>query len=244
MPTMNTSAQPVALITGAGSGVGRDTALLLAESGYAVALVGRTQAKLQDTADAIRDEVSAEAAVLIQPCDLCEPAALKPLAETVGQHFGRIDALVNNAGIAPLKPFTDTTEADFDACLATNLKGPYFLAQACWPWMVQQNAGVIVNVSSMASVDPFTGFSAYAAAKAGLNLMGKALADEGQAHHIRVVAVAPGAVETPLLRSMFNENMLPTDKTLDPAIVAGVIRDCITGQRAFEPGEVILLNSP
>ena len=86
----------------------------------------------------------------------------------------------------------------------------------------------MVNVSSMASIDPFPGFATYAAAKIG----------------VKAVAVAPGAVETPMLRSMFNEQMIPKDKALSPEQVAKIITDCITGERAFTSGETIAVPSP
>ena len=96
----------------------------------------------------------------------------------------------------------------------------------------------------MAAVDPFVGFNVYAAAKAGVNLFTKAAADEGKKFNVIAAAVAPGAIETPMLRQNFPEKAIPTANTLDPLTVAGVIRDVLTGRRAVEPGELILLPSP
>ncbi len=98
----------------------------------------------------------------------------------------------------------------------------------------------MVNVSSMASIDPFPGFSIYAASKLAVNMFTRCIAQEG----LRAVAIAPGAVETPMLRGLFDESVIPRDKALDPAEVAKVIVDCITGNRAFESGEVITVPSP
>jgi len=97
--------------------------------------------------------------------------------------------------------------------------------------------------SSMAAFDPFRGFNMYGAAKAAVNLFTKATADEGKRINLNAVAVGPGAVETDMLRDNFSEKAIPKDMTLDPAEVAAVLRDCITGDRDFEPGETILLPS-
>jgi NAD(P)-dependent dehydrogenase (short-subunit alcohol dehydrogenase family) len=94
-------------------------------------------------------------------------------------------------------------------------------------------------VSSMASIDPFPGFAAYAAAKAGLNMLTHVTAREGAAIGLKAVAIAPGAVETPMLRSAFDERAIPRHAALSPQAVASLIADCITGRRAFQPGEVI-----
>ena len=134
-----------------------------------------------------------------------------------------------------------------DDCIAVNLKSVIYLTRAVWPtFKAQKDAGggAICNVSSMATKDPFPGFNVYAAAKAGVNLFTKATADEGKRINVTAAAVAPGAIETPMLRANFPEKTIPTDKTLDPLTVAGVIRDVLTGAREFEPGETIFLPSP
>ena len=110
--------------------------------------------------------------------------------------------------------------------------------------MLRQGDGVIVNVSSIASVDPFPGFSVYAAAKVAVNMYTKCAAEEGKKIGVKVGAIAPGAVETPMLRQIFNEKMLPQEKTLDPYEVAEAIADCITGKRNYTPGETIMMPSP
>ena len=158
--------------------------------------------------------------------------------------FGRIDALANVAGSAPLQPIPRIKDADLDECLAVNLKSVIYTTRAVWPAFKQQKSGAIVNVSSMASVDPFTGFNMYAAAKAGVNLFTKATADEGKRLGIRAFAVAPGAIETPMLRANFPAKVIPEANALDPILVAGVIRDLLTGARTAEPGETLLLPSP
>lgn len=234
----------VAVVTGAGSGVGRDTALLLADAGYAVVLAARTEAKLHAAADYIRSEGDPGAELLICPTDVTDSAACQRLITQAHDTFGRIDALAHCAGSAPLQPIDKMTDEIIRDALAVNLQAAMYLTRALWPIFRQQKAGAIVSVSSMASIDPFNGFNVYAAAKAGLNLFTRATADEGKRFNVVAATVAPGAIETAMLRQNFPEKMIPQSKTLDPLTVAGVIRDILTGQRPVKPGETVLLPSP
>jgi 3-oxoacyl-[acyl-carrier protein] reductase len=235
---MNTT-PPVAIVTGAGSGIGRATALLLGQAGYQLAMVARTEAKLQETAAALPAGARSE----IIAADVSDPGQVQRIVERTLERWGRIDALVNVAGAAPNLPIAQVTPAIWRSCIDTNLSAIVLLTAACWPTFRGQNGGVIVNVSSMASLDPFPGFAIYAAAKAGVNLFTRCTAEEGKAIHLRAVTIAPGAVETPMLRSVFDEKMISRDRTLAPEEIANVIRDCVTGQRPFESGQVIVINN-
>jgi len=217
--------------------------MLLAAEGYETALVGRTRSKLEDTADQIRHK-SKRAVCELMPVDLADAAATEGLIDRVLDRFGRIDALANVAGTAPFLPIDQVTRDVWRQCVDTNLSYVVQLTSTVWPVMKRQHSGVIVNVSSMASVDPFPGLAIYATAKAGLNLFTRCTAREGSEIGIKAVAIAPGAIETPMLRSLFDEAALPRDKTLDPIVVGELIRDCITGRRDFDPGETIQLPSP
>ena len=237
----------VAIVTGAGSGVGRDTALLLADAGYAVVLASRTEADLHASVEYIREQGTEDAVTRVLPTDVSHSAACETLVQRTLEAFGRIDALANCAGSAPLQPIDQMTDAIIDAALAVNLKSVMYMTRAVWPTFKKQKnsgGGAICNVSSMASLDPFTGFNVYAAAKAGVNLFTKATADEGKRFNIRAAAVAPGAIETPMLRQNFPAKVIPEAKTLDPLTVAGVIREVLTGTRDFKNGETIPLPSP
>lgn len=235
---------PVCIVTGAGSGVGRDTACLMAEAGFRTVLVSRTEEKLQATAELIREEVENPPECLILPADLTDHEACERVVEQTIEKFGRVDALANVAGDAPLQPIGKITPEIYQRCLDINLKAVVFLTQACWPHFRKQKGGAISSVSSKASVDPFKGFNIYAAAKAGVNLFTKAVADEGQRMGITAFAVAPGAIETPMLRQNFSEKAIPPENTLDPIVVAGVIRDGILRQGRFANGETFVLESP
>ena len=225
---------PAALVTGAGSGIGRATALRLAGRGYAVALVGRTGSKLGETAAACPGGQTLEISA-----DLADPAACISAVKQMVQRFGRIDALCNIAGWAKLASIANTTNEQWRTTLDTNLSAVFYLTRAAWPNFERQRRGVIVNVSSMASIDPFPGFAAYATAKAGLNMLTRISAREGTAIGVTTVCIAPGAVETPMLRSAFDETAIPRHATLDPDTIAELICGCITGERPFTSGEVI-----
>jgi NAD(P)-dependent dehydrogenase (short-subunit alcohol dehydrogenase family) len=228
----------IAIVTGAGSGIGRRVAVRLGAAGYCVVLVSRTREDLQETAEWVDGET------FVYPADLSNPKAAKALVEDVLASFGRVDALVNVAGSAELLTLDQITAERWRRTIDVNLGAAVLLTAAVWPTFKSQGSGVVVNVSSMASIDPFPGFSTYAAAKIGLNMFTRCTAQEGEAIGVKAVAVAPGAVETPMLRSMFDEQMIPTDKTLSPDAVAEVICGCVTGERAFENGKTIVLPSP
>lgn len=234
------SSSPVALITGAGSGIGRATAILLASHGYALVLVGRREAPLRETASL----AGAADSALILPADVGDAAQISAAVDAAAERFGRLDALVNNAGYAPLLPIDRTTPDIIERTYRVNAIGPACAIARAWPIFVRQRSGVIVNLSTMGTDDPFAGFFAYAASKAAVNLMARSCAKEGAAHNIRAFAVAPGAVETPMLRALFSEATIPPSACLAPEEVAAVIADCILGRRDADNGRTIFLPSP
>ena len=227
---------PVAIITGAGRGIGRATAIELSRRGYSVALISRTESQLAETQSLCAGDT------MVLPIDVRDPAAIHAGVQRMIERYGQIDALVNNAGIAPLVPFGQTDEAMFNDIMATNLGATYHFTRAVWESMAARKQGVIVNVSSEASRDPFTGLSIYAAAKAGINLFTKALAKEADSLGIRVHAVAPAGVETAALRAIASVDQVPPESTLMPQDVARVIVQCVVGDLAHTSGETIYLH--
>jgi NAD(P)-dependent dehydrogenase (short-subunit alcohol dehydrogenase family) len=226
---------PVAIITGAGGGIGRACAVDLAARGYRLALCGRTLSTLDVTAKTARAE-------FVSVTDVTRSESVDRMVASVVSHFGRIDLLVNNAGIAPVLDIEQSTDADWHSVMNTNLSAVFYLCRAVWPIFRKQSGGVIVNVSSLAARDPFPGFFAYGAAKAALNLLGLSLARQGASIGVRVCTVAPGAVETPLFRSLMTPGQFPTENTLSPEDVARVIGQCATGDLRFTSGEVIWMH--
>ena len=234
----------VAIVTGAGSGIGRATGILLARSGYHLTLVSRSRDKLEETADLAGQTAAPGVACFVAPTDLRDVTATSTLAQQTFERFGRLDAIANVAGDAPMMPIEQVTPDAWRYCIDVNLSAVVHLTASAWPIFRAQGSGVIVNISSMASIDPFPGLAIYAAAKAGLNMFTQCTAQEGQPIGVKAVAIAPGAVETPMLRALFDEDTIPPNNTLDPDEVAKMIMDCITGERAFEPGETIAMPSP
>ncbi len=234
---------PVTVLTGAGSGIGHALALMLAAEGHTLHLVGRTQGKLDHTMSEIL-AAHPGAQVRLHCIDICDSDLACGVVDSAIATDGGVDCLVNCAGIAPLVPIERTDESVLEHAFMTNAFGPAFLIARCWPHFTGRRAGCIVNISSMASLDPFPGFFAYAASKAALDSFTRSCHNEGARRGIRAFCVNPGAVETPLLRSNFPEKVLPHAKTLSPEAVAQVAFDCIAGRREADRGKVIPLPSP
>ncbi len=228
--------QPVALVTGASSGIGRAIAYQLADAGYRVALASRTQSKLQEVAEHIGTD-----RCFVHACDVGDFDQATKLVENVVEHFGRLDVLVNNAGTAFLKPIARTTAEQWRQTVDVNLTAVLATTRAAWRTFKKQEAGTIVNISSMASKDPFPGLGVYGAAKVGVNMLTLVAAREGKDKGIVAVCIAPGAVETDLLRSMFNESMVPESAALEPDEVAQLAVACIRGQRKYKSGDTIFI---
>jgi len=216
-------------------------ALRLARAGYALALAGRTEHTLVETTDAIRELTGNGVDTLIQPTDVADPSQCEALVAMTEARLGRIDAVINNAGYVSMASLAATDPSVWKRTVDVNLSAAMYLTHFAWRVFRKQRSGIVVNVSSMASLDPFPGLGAYAAAKAGMNMLTRVAASEGSEIGLRAVAIAPGAVETPMLRSLFDEDAIPPDQTLEPNEVAALICDCVTAARAFESGQTLTI---
>lgn len=225
---------PVCLITGGSAGIGLETACLFAEHGYHIAICGRNREKLSAACSQIEGRAAARTICQAFCCDLAQPTEAAELGKRVVNEFGRIDVLVNNAALAPLAPFGDIAAATFENALDINVRSVFYLTQLVWRKMVEQGGGVIVNISSLAAIDPFTGFSLYGSTKAWLDLLTVALADEGKEHGIRVYSIRPGAVETSMLRGLFPD--FPPDQCVLPADIAAKIWQCVAQPQSHPSG--------
>lgn len=230
----------IALVTGAGSGIGRETARALAAEGFSLVLVGRTLGKLEATAATLPTGIES----LLIAGDLADTDFASDCVDRCAARFGRVDALVNAAGVAPLAPIDRTTEDLLEEVFFANTFGPAALIARAWPIFKRQRSGRIVNVSTIGTIDPFPGFFAYAASKSALDSFTRSIAVEGRAIGVRGFSVNPGAVETPLLRANFSERAVPPERALDPGAVARVVVDCAVGRRDEDNGRVIPLSSP
>jgi NAD(P)-dependent dehydrogenase (short-subunit alcohol dehydrogenase family) len=183
----------VALVTGASSGLGVRFARVLAAQGAKVAVAARRLDRLE----ALAGEIGGAAFAL----DVTDTTAIGRTVETIGAQLGPIGILVNNAGISRPSRTEDVTEADYDAVLATNLKGPFFMAQAVARRMVAAGIeGRIVNIASVAGLRPIGQLTAYCMSKAALVMMTKAMARDWGRHGIGVHALCPGYIETEINR--------------------------------------------
>lgn len=235
---------PTVILTGAAGGVGQASALALAQAGCDLLLTSRDPRKLKSVTETVQANNPRGVRVETFAADLAEPNAGAAVVQTCLKHFGRVDVLAHVAGYAPNGPIEKITPEAWRATIDVNLTSLVLLTAAAWPVFRGQKKGLIVSVSSIASLDPFPGFSMYAPAKAGVNMFTLCAGREGAELGIHAVAIAPGAIETPMLRAIYSEQDIPTDRTLRPKAVAELIRDCITGARKFESGQTIPLPSP
>jgi len=187
----------VAIVTGAGRGIGRATALALARRGVLVVLVARTQPEIESVAG---EAEAAGSTALPVVADVGRDDEVAGMVDRALQTYGRVDILVNNAGMSlPERPVVDTSLADWERILRVNLTGPFLCARAVLPVMMRQRSGKIVNVASIGGRVGFAGIAAYGAAKAGLLHFTASLAAEVKRFGIDVNAVCPSGTDTRLL---------------------------------------------
>jgi len=197
----------VAVITGAGSGIGRATAALFAEEGAKVVAVDMNLKAAKETADAI---VAKGGTAMPIGADVSKAADVKGFIDKAIGEFSKIDVLYNNAGIMPISSIVDQTEEVWDKIMNVNLKGVYLGCKFAIPHMAKAGGGTIVNTASRLGIAGLPGHGAYCASKAGVILLTKVTALECAPLNIRVNCVCPGIVATPLL--MGDSKVLPPDK--------------------------------
>jgi NAD(P)-dependent dehydrogenase (short-subunit alcohol dehydrogenase family) len=195
---MTSSITKVALITGAARGIGLATAKRFLAEGWAVALLDIEDTQLREAAASLADPVN----VLTLHCDVSDASAVNATMARINERFGRLDALVNNAGVAVFKPILETADDEWDRVLAVNLTGPFLCIKAAAPFMREHGGGAIVNVTSISGLRASTLRVAYGTSKAGLAHLTKQAAVELASLGIRVNAVAPGPVDTAMAKAV------------------------------------------
>jgi NAD(P)-dependent dehydrogenase (short-subunit alcohol dehydrogenase family) len=191
----------VAIVTGGGTGIGREIARLLAREGASVAVCGRTAATLEETATLAATGGKARAF----PCDVTRPEPVARLVQQVEESFGPVSILVNNAGIARFAPLWQLSVEDFDAMMDVNVKGAFLCSRAVIPGMIERKRGRILNVASVAGVRPYPNQGGYVASKHAILGLSKVMALELQPHGIQVQTLSPGGVDTALSRGSRND---------------------------------------
>ncbi|MFD1586339.1 SDR family NAD(P)-dependent oxidoreductase [Halorientalis brevis] len=218
-------ADSVAIVTGASSGIGEATAEALAEEGATVVLAARRVDELEALADRIE---SAGGETLVVPTDVTDEDDVDSLVETVTDEFGRIDVLVNNAGVMLLEPLERADRSNLRQMVEVNLLGLMDLTHAVLPIMQDQDGGHIVNVSSVAGRKTMANASGYNATKFGVNAFTDALRQEVTTQNVRTTIIEPGAVDTELASHVPDEQVLEQlselyTESLDPEDIARAI---------------------
>ncbi|MCX5570189.1 SDR family NAD(P)-dependent oxidoreductase [Kaistia nematophila] len=240
-----------ALVTGAGGAIGRVLAKALAESGAKVAIHDFNDERLA-VAKAYIEESGVE--VLTLKADLTDAKACRSLVDEAHEKLGRLDILLNSAGVNRRKPILEVTPEDFDAIIDVNLRSIYFLSQAAQPHMAAQGGGKIVNISSLSAKHAFNTISVYAASKAGVSQLTKAMAREWVGDNIQVNAIEPGFVKTEFTRPLWDDEyrsewfrrFIPTGRLANPEeligatlLLASPASSYITGQAIVVDGGVL-----
>jgi len=231
---LNPLNKQVAVVTGAGRGIGAAIARKLAALGAVVILCGRKREPLESTAAEI-GEAGGRAEVL--PCDVTDLSSVEAAAQHIDKTHGRADILVNNAGIGGFGgPLREMLPESWDAVLNTNLRGVYYCIRSFAPMMVRAKNGHIINISSLAGKNPLPNGAAYAASKWGLNGLSYSVAEELRVHSIRVSVICPGSVDTELSPHVGKDSR----KMLQPDDVAHVVGMLVTQAPQSFASEILL----
>jgi 3-oxoacyl-[acyl-carrier protein] reductase len=214
-----TSPSTTALVTGATEGIGRATAFALGRAGYKVGVCARTESKVRQVVEELREEgIEAAGAA----ADVGQPDPVARATETVTQALGQVGVLINNAGVLIAKPFEELSLDDWDSTMSTNLRSLYLMTRAVLPAMRRRREGSVVNVASLAGRNGFVGGTAYTASKHAVLGFSRSLMLEVRKDNIRVIAICPGSVATGMLQG---QTLLPSEPTriLQPEDVAATI---------------------
>lgn len=234
----------IALVTGAGQGIGKTIALSLAKKGANIVIADINQSEAQITAEEIK-KIGNES--LASQCDVSKKTEITKLMNQLAQKFGKIDILINNAGIFPFVPFEKITESDWDKVLNINLKSMFLLSQEAVKTMPEN--GKIINISSIAAFIGFESLTHYCASKGGVNSFTRALALELAPKKINVNAIAPGAIETPGASKMTDEKakqqtiaMIPLKRMGQPEDIANLAVFLSSDEANYITGQTIIVD--
>ena len=238
----------VAIVTGAGTGIGAAIARRLGQGGTAVAVVGRRAALLQETVDAV---VGAGGAAMAVPGDLADPALPAAIVAAVLARWGRIDVVVNDAAVIKNQPLEATSLATFDEHVAVNIRAPFLLVQAALPSLRASGTGSIINISSSSASLAIPGQAVYGLTKAALEYITRSWAAEFAPWKIRVNAIAPGPIDTPIHLTWASDmeaayvalrEATPLGSIGDPDDIARWVEHLADPREAFVTGAVLAID--
>lgn len=240
----------VVIITGARRGMGRSHALTLAKAGAKVVVSDISQEDCQKVVEEIEKKGGEALAV---KCDVSKKEEVDEMVKKTVKKFGKVDILINNAGICQFKPFLELTEEEWDRTLDINLKGYFLCAQACAKEMAKQKSGVIVNIASVAMGQQGIGFpdiTHYCASKGGIAGMTEALAVELAPYNIRVNAISPGMIETPMIDSVKADpktmeamlDRVPMHRVGKPEEVSKLVLFLASDESSYMTGSIVVID--
>ena len=234
----------VAIVTGAGRGIGKAIALGLADAGAAVVVAARTASDIESTASEI--EAKGEKALVV-PTDVRLGDQVNGLVDRTVKEFGRVDILVNNAGGSFNKPTMDMSEGGWEAVVRENLKSVFLCSQAAAKVMISQMRGVIVNIASIAGLYSYTFNAAYGAAKAGVIDLTKTMAIDLAKYNIRINAIASDYIGTPGIMQLFGAqpeaaNQIPLARLGEPEDIVGGVIYLASDASLYVTGETVVID--
>ena len=245
MANQDKSGSPAAIVTGADSGIGQATTTLLLERGWSVAAVD-----LQISALAELEGRHSGEHLLVRACDVTDEAQVAAVVNEAATRFGRIDGAVNSAGMAADKHVFDTSAELFRKILDVNVVGTFLIGREAARYMAKAGRGAIVNVASISGIRGSKGRSAYGASKGAVVILTQVMANDLAPHGIRVNAVAPGPVETPMVKALHTaadrelyNRYIPMQRYAEPHEIASVIHFLLDeSQSSFVTGEIVAVD--
>ena len=229
---MQPLAGKVSIVTGASRGIGKAISILLAQSGSRVVLAARSEPQLKS----VRDEISSQNGdALVIPTDLTRDEEIEQLVEKTIKEWGSVDVLINNAGLGKVAPVVKAKVSDWDETFQVNLRAPMILSKLVLPQMMERGEGSIINISSVSGKSGQANGSAYSASKFGLMGFTQSLYEEVREYGIRVAAICPGFVDTPLIPQM---RRMDRSKMIRPEDIAQTVLFVLTSPPTACPVEI------
>ncbi len=227
------SSNPLAIITGASTGIGKYVSLKLSENNYSVILIARNEQKLQ----LIKEKIQKKGGDChIISADLSKKSSIKKISDFIGNK--NIDVLVNNAGIGIFNNIENITVSDWDQQMDTNLRGSFLMTKLSVKSMIEKRSGKIVFINSVAGLNPYPYSSAYVASKYGLRGFSSSIREELREYNIKVISIHPGAIDTPFWNNVKGD--FPRKDMLDPQDISNVVVDAILAENDIVHEEIVV----